>query len=117
MNKRKRKQPIIMIADPDEEERGLLRAILKLIGFRVIEAWDGMQAIELAQQESPDVLVIDLTLPRLGGRDAVAEIRKRAALPNLPIVAVSNDQKPGPKGSSTAFLTKPVEYEQLYTLI
>jgi len=115
---RKRKQPIIMIADPDEEERTLLRAILKLIGFRVVEAWDGQQAITLAQRESPDVLVIDLTLPKLGGSDALEGIRRQSALPNLPIVAISPEETTRRAvGSATVFLPKPIEYEQLYVLI
>src|SRR5215831_5875756 len=115
---RKRKQPIIVIADSDEEERRLLRAILKMIGFQVIEAWDAQQVVKLTQQNSPDVLVVDLTIPRLGGADAVERIRKQSGLPNLPIVAVSMEKginKPLGVGSSTVFLSKPIDYEQLYT--
>ena len=73
---RKRKLPLIMIAGPDEEERALMRAILKLVGFDVIEAFDGPQAVKLAKERSPDLLVIDLTLPRLSGAGAIERIRK-----------------------------------------
>src|SRR5215510_15884328 len=115
---RKRKQPVIMIADHDEEERGLLRAILKLIGFQVVEAWDGHQAIRLAQRESPDLLVVDLTLPRLGGREGLDKIRRLSDRPTLPIVAVSPDRVDyQSSGSKTVFLLKPIEYEQLYALL
>lgn len=55
---RKRILPLIIIADPDEEERGLMKAILKLVGFDVIEAADGHQAVKLAREQSPDLLVI-----------------------------------------------------------
>jgi len=113
-----RKQPTIMIAEHDEDERGLMRAILKLIGFQVVEASDTQQAIDLLRQKSPDVLVLDLALPRLGGRGGVERIRRQLELPDLPIVAVS----PGgsikrSNGSATVFLRRPVEYRQLYTLI
>jgi hypothetical protein len=53
--KRKRILPLIMIADPDEEERGLMRAILKLVGFDVIEATNGHQALKLVRECSPDL--------------------------------------------------------------
>jgi CheY-like chemotaxis protein len=118
--KRKRILPLIMIADPDEEERGLMRAILKLVGFDVIEATNGHQAVKLIRECSPDLLVIDLALSRLPGNDGVERIRKEAALPKLPIVAVSTAQtNPLPRGSrsSTAFLLKPIEYEQFYVLV
>jgi CheY-like chemotaxis protein len=117
---RKRKLPLIMIADPDEDERALMRAILKLVGFAVVEAWEGRQVTKLAKEQQPDLLVIDLALARLSGADEVARIRKETALPNLPIVAVSTKEtNPRPQGakSSTVFLPKPNEYEQLYLFI
>jgi len=120
ITKRKRKLPLIMIADPDEEERGLMRAILKLVGFDVIEATNSHQAVKLVRECSPDLLVIDLSLSRLPGNDGVERIRREAARPKLPIVAVSTTQtNPLPHGSksSTAFLLKPVEYEQFYLLV
>jgi DNA-binding response OmpR family regulator len=118
--KRKRMLPLIMIADPDEEERGLMRAILKLVGFDVIEATNSHQAVKLVKECSPDLLVFDLALSRLPGDEGVARIRREAARPKLPIVAVSTKEtKAPPHGlkSSTAFLLKPVEYEQFYVLV
>jgi CheY-like chemotaxis protein len=114
----KHKQPVIMIADTDEDERGLLKAILKLIGFKVVEAWDGPQLMRLVQRESPDVLLLDLTLPRLGGRDALPKIRRQSMRPNLPIVAVSIGKPVRRKTpSTTVFMSKPIDCEQLYRLI
>lgn len=118
---RQRKQSTIMIAEHDEDERGLMRAILKLIGFQVVEAADTQQAIDLIRQKSPDVLVLDLALPRLGGPSGVERIRRQLELPNLPIVAVSAaaslSRYRRNNGSATVFLRKPVEYCQLYTSI
>ena len=116
----KRKLPLIMIADPDDEERALMRAILKLLGFQVIEAWDVRQVVKLAQEQAPDLLVIDLALARSNGTDGVERVRKESALPNLPVVAVSTEDlnpRPQTTKSSTAFLSKPIEYELFYTLI
>jgi CheY-like chemotaxis protein len=116
----KRKLPLIMIADPDEDERALMRAILKLVGFDVIEARDGRQVTKLAKEQRPDLLVIDLALARLNGTEEVERIRKETALPNLPIVAVSTSQtnpRPQRSKSSTVFLPKPIEFEQFYLFI
>src|SRR5215831_12157084 len=85
------RQPIIMIADSDEDERTLLKSILKLIGFRVVEASDGPQAIRLARLKSPDLIVLDLALPGLDGRVGLQKIRKQSS-PQLPIIAVSTDE-------------------------
>ena len=116
---RKQRPPVILIADPDEEERLLLRAILKLVGFQVIEATNADQLVKLARREPPDLLVLDLTLPRLNGA-GVDLIRREAALPTLPVVAVAltNRKTRRPAAdASTIFLPKPIEYERFYTLI
>jgi len=118
--RRKRKVPLIMIADADEEERGLMRAILKLVGFEVIEALDGSQAVRLAKEQSPDLLVIDLTLPRLSGSGVIERIRKQSLLPDLPILAVSKkvtSVRSHVSEPSTVFLPKPIEFEEFYAHI
>ena len=116
----KRKLPLVMIAEADEEERSLMRAILKLVGFDVVEACDSRQVIRLAKEQSPDLLVINLELTSLSGNDEVERIRRESALPNLPIVAVSIEQispRRQKSKSPTAFLPKPIEYERFYAVI
>ncbi len=109
---------LIVIAHQDEDERCLLRAILKLKGFNVIEARDGQEAIEMAIDKRPDLLVMDLKLPRVSGSAAIRQIRKRADLRNLPIVAVSSARSRQKfSGRSTAHLDKPIEYSELDALL
>ena len=109
---------LIVIAHQDEDERCLLRAILKLKGFNVIEARDGQEAIEMAIDKRPDLLVMDLKLPRVSGSAAIRQIRKRADLRNLPIVAVSSARsRQRLSGRSTAHLDKPIEYSELDVLL
>lgn len=118
----KTRTPLIMIADHDEDERCLLRAVLKLKGFKVIEATNGQEAIDLATDKRPDLMVVDLTLPRVSGSAAIRRIRKRRGLRNLPVVAISLGHplpigKRSPNGRSTVHLNKPIEYEELDVLI
>jgi len=122
MRTTKSSRPLIMVADHDEDERCLLRAILKLKGFNVIEARDGQETIDLAIGKRPDLLVVDLTLPRVSGAAAIRRIRKRAELRNLPVVAISlGHPSPigtrSPNGRSTVHLNKPIEYDELDVLI
>ncbi|HBB98037.1 MAG TPA: hypothetical protein DC054_21855 [Blastocatellia bacterium] len=100
--------------------RGGLRAILKLVGFDVVEAWDSRQVVKLAKEQAPDLLIIDLALSCMSSNDEVERIRRESALPNLPIVAVSIEQispRRQKSKSPTAFLPKPIEYERFYAVI
>ena len=122
MRTRKSATPLIMIADRDDDERCLLRAILKLKGFNVIEARDGQEAIDLAIGRRPDLLVVDLALPRVSGSAAIRRIRSWPGLRELPIVAISLRHplpicKRSPIGRSTVHLNKPIEYDELDVLI
>ncbi len=111
--------PLVMIADNDEEERSLLKAILKLKGFKVVEAANGQEAINLATEATPDLLLIDLRLPRVNGLTVIRQIKNQARLRNLPLVTVSlgaSTGKPRVAGSTT-HLEKPIEFDQLTSLI
>lgn len=116
----RKSSPLVMIADNDEEERGLLKAVLKLKGFKVVEAANGQEAINLATEATPDLLLIDLRLPRVSGLTVIRQIKNQAQLRNLPLVTVSLST-PGRKRSRgsgfTAHLEKPVEFDQLMSLI
>jgi len=103
--------PLVMVADRDDIERAQLRAILKLKGFRVIEAGDGPEAIELATRQPPDLLLLDLKLPRLRSSEAIWQIRREPALRKLPIVALStNHTGKIPLDPLTVHATRPIEY-------
>jgi CheY-like chemotaxis protein len=116
-----RKTSLIMVADPDEDERCLLRSVLRLKGFNVIEAADGHQVINLAKETGPDLLVIDLKLPRLSGALTIQHLRRQREFHTLPIVAVSYGGNGAGRqrlvGRATAHLTKPVQFEHLDKLI
>jgi CheY-like chemotaxis protein len=117
--KTKKPKPLIMIADHDEMERSLLRAILRLKGFRVIEAGDGGEILGLTREHRPDLLVVDLNLPRMSGAEAIREIRSQPSLRNLPIVAVSDDSSRQSVRSkrSTVHTSRPIEYDELDMLL
>ena len=115
---RKDNSPLVMVADRDDMERAQLRAILKFKGFRVIEAGNGPEAIELAITQRPDLLVLDLKLPRLRSSEAIWRIRQEPKLHNLPIVAVSaNHTGKIPLDPLTVHANRPIEFSLLDSFI
>ena len=86
-----RRKQLIMIADGDEDERRLLKAVLKLSGFRVVEVTDGLDLVRLAQSERPDLMLLDLAIPRAA--EAIRRIRRHSILKHRPVVTVSSKQR------------------------
>ncbi len=112
--------PLIMIADNDEEERAILKAVLKLKGFQVVEAANGQQAINLADKSTPNLLLVDLRLPRVSAATVIRQIKSQAQLRNIHVTAVSlstSGSKALGVNGSAAHLEKPVEFDQLMALI
>lgn len=79
----------VLVVDDFDDTRLLLRTWFERRGFRVIEAENGVQAISLAQSETPDLIIMDVQMPQLDGLAATRQIRSFKALGSVPIVAVS----------------------------
>jgi CheY-like chemotaxis protein len=79
----------ILVVDDFDDTRLLLRTWLEKRGFRVIEADNGIDAIARAENDSPDLIIMDVEMPRLDGLSATRRIRKVKELDSVPIVAVS----------------------------
>ena len=114
--------PTIMVAEDDKDERGLLKSILELKGFSVLEAGDGQQAFDLALQNHPDLILIDLKLPIVSGFTVIRRMQKLARLRRTPIIAVSLNQPISHRrlalaAGCAAHLNKPIELDELTSLI
>lgn len=81
----------ILLADDKKNIRDFCKQELEEEGYQVILARDGQEAIKLVQKEHPDLLILDLRMPRLGGLDAVEPIR--AFAPELPIILFTATHK------------------------
>lgn len=79
----------ILVVDDFDDTRLLLRTWLERRGFRVVEAANGLQAINQAESESPDLIIMDVQMPQLDGLSATRRIRSLKAMSSVPIVAVS----------------------------
>jgi two-component system cell cycle response regulator DivK len=77
----------VLVVDDFDDTRLLLRTWLERRGFRVVEAENGLQAIDQAETESPDLIIMDVEMPELDGLSATRRIRKSKG--SVPILAVS----------------------------
>src|SRR6478672_12349938 len=79
----------ILVAEDEADIRFMTCFTLRYGGFEVIEASDGAQALELAQQMVPDLILLDVKMPRLDGIEACRQIKALPALRHIPVVFVS----------------------------
>jgi two-component system, cell cycle response regulator DivK len=79
----------ILVVDDFDDTRLLLRTWLERRGFRVVEAENGLEAIDQAETESPDLIIMDMQMPQLDGLSATRRIRDLKTLNSVPILAVS----------------------------
>ena len=112
----------ILLVEDDEDTRYLIQLEMERRGYRVIEASDGERAVELAQQEYPDIILMDLSLPKMDGLEATKQIREFDGMRTVPIVAVTahqeSDFREGAKDSGfDAYVTKPIDFDWLSELI
>ena len=79
----------ILVAEDNEDSRLLLRFFLESLGYKVIEAGNGKEAVQLAEQETPDLILMDLNMPEMDGVTATVIIRNSPGLSDIPIIAIS----------------------------
>lgn len=79
----------VLVVDDFDDTRLLLRTWLERRGFRVVEAENGLEAIDQAELESPDLIIMDMEMPQLDGLSATRRIRDLKSFDSVPIVAVS----------------------------
>ena len=89
-----------------------------MAGYAVIEASDGEQAVALAISEQPELILMDLSLPKLDGLAATRQIRQYKEARNTPIVAISAHDSPESRTEALAagcdeYVTKPIDFDQL----
>ncbi|MCF4965743.1 hybrid sensor histidine kinase/response regulator [Nostoc sp. CMAA1605] len=112
----------ILVIDDRWENRSVLLNLLEPIGFEIIEASNGLEAIELTLQQSPDLIITDLAMPVMDGFEFLQKLRSHSQLQNL-IVLVSSasifdiDRHKSLTSGGNDFLPKPVQAETLFSLL
>jgi two-component system cell cycle response regulator DivK len=108
----------IMVVEDNELSRDALSRRLERRGYRVVMAVDGEQAIELGQAERPDIILMDLGLPRMDGWEATRRLKADPATRSIPIIVLSAhamtiDRDKALQAGGDDFDTKPVRFQSL----
>lgn len=110
--------PKILLVEDNEDNRDMLSRRLMRRGYEVAIAVDGQQGVDMARTESPDLVLMDMSLPVLHGADATRALKADPATRNIPVIALTAHAMAGDREQALAagcddYGTKPVELDQL----
>lgn len=105
----------ILVVEDNEDNMTLIVDLLLSLGHHVIEARDGVRGVALAGEEVPDLILMDLSLPKMDGWTATGQIKADAALAHIPIIALTAHAMAGDREKALAagcddYLTKPINF-------
>jgi CheY-like chemotaxis protein len=108
----------ILLVEDNEMNRDMLSRRLLRRGYEVVIAVDGEQGVSMAQSDAPDIILMDISLPRIDGYEATRQIKADGATANIPIIALTAHAMAGDRGKALEagcndYDTKPVEFKRL----
>jgi len=117
---RSARQPTILVVEDHDDTREMLHLLLEMWGCRVVEACNGLEAVETASREKPQLILMDGRLPLLDGLEATRRIRENGPLDQVKILALNGSGSPSYHASALAAgcddsLEKPFDLEWLRT--
>jgi CheY-like chemotaxis protein len=113
-----REKPLVLVVEDYEDAREMYAAYLQFSGFEVAEAGNGVEAIEKTQSLLPDIVLMDLALPKMDGWEATRRLKEDTRTRHIPIVALTGHALAGHaegarQAGCDAFVTKPCLPEDL----
>jgi two-component system cell cycle response regulator DivK len=110
--KSRRDQPLVLVVEDYQDAREMYAAYLQFSGYEVAEATNGIEAIEKAQRLMPDIILMDLALPRMDGWEATRRLKSDERTRKIPVVALTGHALAGHaegarQAGCDAFVTKP----------
>ena len=110
--------PTILVADDEEDLRELVSYRLSRSGYEVVEAVDGQEAFELATERTPDLMVLDVMMPRLDGYELTRRVREQDSLRSVPVILLTarsqeTDVSRGFDVGADDYLKKPFNPDEL----
>ena len=112
----------VMVVDDYADTRRIVRWMLEQRGYRVVESADGHDAVETAVRERPDVILMDLAMPRHDGFGAIRSVRERDELSGVPIIAMTAYDMAEARERARAvgcdeFISKPIDFNRLAVML
>ncbi len=116
------KQATILYIEDDEASRSLVQRVLAYSGYKILIATRALEGIDLAKKHQPDLILTDINLPDLNGREIIVRLRADARLATVPIVALTAQDHAVERdktfvAGATGYITKPIDVETLVTKI
>ncbi len=113
---------VILIIEDDPKSLKLIRDLLQLSGFTTIEATDGKQGVELAKAKKPDLILMDIMMPKMDGYTACNAIRTDKATKAIPVVMLTVldselNKELGRDVGADGYITKPFTRQELLDVI
>ena len=112
----------ILYIEDNEVNRRLVQDLLRLTSYKLLEAVDGESGVAMARQERPDLILMDVQLPKISGIEATRTLRGEPATANTPIIAITSfalagDEQKAIEAGATAYMAKPYSPLDLLQLI
>ena len=109
---------LVLVVDDEEPLRRMMETLLTESGYTVLHAHHGQQAMELAREAQPDLILSDLMMPVLDGLSMCQQIRSDARTAHIPVIAMSAGPQPrGLAGLVKAYVSKPFELDDLLATV
>jgi CheY-like chemotaxis protein len=108
----------ILLVEDDQANREMLARYLTLLGYRIVLALDGTQAVRLANTEHPDLILMDMRLPVMDGWEATRQIKAGTMTHTIPVMALTayamdDERRRCLEAGCDAYETKPLEFPRL----
>jgi len=108
----------VLVVDDVAENRAVAIDMLAPLGFEMVEAANGVEALEQAQLQPPDLILMDIVMPEMDGLEATRRLRQLPGFDEVPIIAISastssNDERSSLAVGVNVFLTKPIDFDKL----
>lgn len=112
----------VLVIEDQEDNRTILRDLLTNAGFEVLEAVNGIEGIETALRERPDLILMDIQMPEMDGYEATRRIKAEPTTAAIPIIAVtsyalSGDEKKAKAVGCDGYVTKPFSPRALLAMV
>jgi CheY-like chemotaxis protein len=108
----------ILVVDDNQDGRELVVKILKNRGYQMIEAVDGEEALEKAIAECPDLILMDISIPKLDGYEVTRRLKSQVKFKDTPIIALTahamkGDKEKAMEAGCEGYISKPIDIHEL----
>jgi two-component system cell cycle response regulator DivK len=108
----------VLVVEDDQDNREMVIKVLKHNGYQPIEAVDGQEAVERAKAEQPDLILLDLYIPKMDGYEVTRRLKGDEGLQHIPIIALTAHAMKGDREEALAagfdgYITKPINVREL----